>query len=153
MASVHSCESWVRRAARPVPAAGFEGIELWWPFPTSTPDPADVDALVAAITDAGVRLTGLNFHAGDMPGGDRGLDPHRLQHMARLALPDEQALPALTAMPARSSWTSIAMLVAPGSAIAPIAGIRGDSSAITTPSAAFTPCSSLERSRAIFSMS
>lgn len=54
-------------------AAGFDGIELWWPFPTSVPDAADVDALVRAIDDAGVALTGLNFNAGDMPGGDRGL--------------------------------------------------------------------------------
>jgi hydroxypyruvate isomerase len=28
---------------------------------------------VTAISDAGVQLTGLNFFAGDMPGGDRGL--------------------------------------------------------------------------------
>ena len=28
---------------------------------------------VAAVTDAGVQLIGLNFAAGDMPGGDRGL--------------------------------------------------------------------------------
>jgi len=54
-------------------AAGFDGVELWWPFSTSTPDPDEVDTLVRAITDAGVQLTGLNFHAGDMPGGDRGL--------------------------------------------------------------------------------
>ncbi|WP_246005904.1 hydroxypyruvate isomerase family protein [Georgenia muralis] len=54
-------------------AAGFDGIELWWPFPTSVPDADVVDALVRAIDDAGVALTGLNFNAGDMPGGDRGL--------------------------------------------------------------------------------
>src|SRR5690625_794989 len=54
-------------------AAGFDGVELWWPFPTSTPEPDEVDTLVRAITDAGVQLTGLNFNAGDMPGGDRGL--------------------------------------------------------------------------------
>jgi len=54
-------------------AAGFDGVEFWWPFPTSTPEPDEVDAFVRAITDAGVQLTGLNFNAGDMPGGDRGL--------------------------------------------------------------------------------
>lgn len=54
-------------------AAGFDGVEFWWPFPTSTPETDDVDAFVRAITDAGVQLTGLNFNAGDMPGGDRGL--------------------------------------------------------------------------------
>ncbi|MFY0406400.1 hydroxypyruvate isomerase family protein [Solicola sp. PLA-1-18] len=61
--------------ARPAAArdAGFEAIELWWPFPTAVPTDAEADALVRAVQDAGVRLVGLNFLAGDMPGGDRGL--------------------------------------------------------------------------------
>lgn len=54
-------------------AAGFDGVEFWWPFATSTPAQDEVDAFVGAIRDAGVELTGLNFNAGDMPGGDRGL--------------------------------------------------------------------------------
>lgn len=54
-------------------AAGFGGVEFWWPFASATPDAAEVDAFVAAIEAAGVRLTGLNFVAGDMPAGDRGL--------------------------------------------------------------------------------
>jgi len=54
-------------------AAGFDGIELWWPFSEAVPVDADVDRLVAAVEDAGVQLVGLNFAAGDMPGGDRGL--------------------------------------------------------------------------------
>jgi hydroxypyruvate isomerase len=54
-------------------AAGFEAVEFWWPFPTATPGDADIDAFVGAIEAAGVRLTGLNFAAGDMPAGDRGL--------------------------------------------------------------------------------
>lgn len=54
-------------------AAGFDAVEFWWPFSTSVPLDNDVDAFIAAIRDAGVRLSGLNFHAGDMPGGDRGL--------------------------------------------------------------------------------
>lgn len=53
--------------------AGFGAVEFWWPFPTATPSDADVDRFVAAVQDAGVRLVGLNFAAGDMPGGDRGL--------------------------------------------------------------------------------
>jgi hydroxypyruvate isomerase len=51
-------------------AAGFDAVEFWWPFTSTGPD---VDAFVTAIEDAGVRLTGLNFAAGDMPAGDRGL--------------------------------------------------------------------------------
>src|SRR3712207_9542614 len=39
----------------------------------SVPSDSDVDAFVRAVRDAGVRLVGLNFCAGDMPGGDRGL--------------------------------------------------------------------------------
>jgi hydroxypyruvate isomerase len=54
-------------------AAGFDAVEFWWPFPEAVPADADVDAFVAAIRDAGVSLAGLNFAAGDMPGGDRGL--------------------------------------------------------------------------------
>jgi len=54
-------------------AAGFDAVEFWWPFDSATPAQADVDAFVSAIQDAGVQLSGLNFFAGDMPGGDRGL--------------------------------------------------------------------------------
>lgn len=53
--------------------AGFDAVEFWWPFPTSVPKDAEVDAFEKAISDAGVRLTGLNFAAGDMAVGDRGL--------------------------------------------------------------------------------
>jgi hydroxypyruvate isomerase len=54
-------------------AAGFDAVEFWWPFGTSVPADADVDAFESAIRDAGVQLTGLNFNGGDLPGGDRGL--------------------------------------------------------------------------------
>ncbi|MGC0418732.1 hydroxypyruvate isomerase family protein [Embleya sp. AB8] len=54
-------------------AAGFTEIELWWPFAGPTPADAELDALSRAIRDAGVDLVGLNFDAGDMPAGDRGL--------------------------------------------------------------------------------
>ncbi|GAB3856933.1 TIM barrel protein [Nocardioides maradonensis] len=54
-------------------AAGFDGVEFWWPFADAVPSDAEVDAFVAAIEDAGVQLVGLNFAAGDMPAGDRGL--------------------------------------------------------------------------------
>ena len=54
-------------------AAGFDAVEFWWPFATAVPADAEVDAFITAVTDAGVQLIGLNFFAGDMPGGDRGL--------------------------------------------------------------------------------
>ncbi|MEV4644450.1 TIM barrel protein [Saccharopolyspora sp. NPDC049357] len=53
--------------------AGFDAVEFWWPFDTAVPAQRDVDAFVRAVEDAGVRLVGLNFFAGNMPGGDRGL--------------------------------------------------------------------------------
>jgi hydroxypyruvate isomerase len=54
-------------------AAGFDAVEMWWPFDGPVPADTDLDALVRAITDAGVQLVGLNFDAGHMPSGDRGL--------------------------------------------------------------------------------
>jgi hydroxypyruvate isomerase len=54
-------------------AAGFDAVEFWWPFAEAVPADRDVDAFVNAVRDAGVQLSGLNFFAGDMPAGDRGL--------------------------------------------------------------------------------
>jgi hydroxypyruvate isomerase len=54
-------------------AAGFDAVELWWPFAEAVPAGRDVEALVRAVSDAGVQLVGLNFAAGDMASGDRGL--------------------------------------------------------------------------------
>ena len=53
--------------------AGFDAVEFWWPWPAAVPSDAEVQRFVDAVTDAGVQLVGLNFFAGDMPGGDRGL--------------------------------------------------------------------------------
>jgi hydroxypyruvate isomerase len=62
-------EAGLRAAAR----AGFDAVESWWPFPAAVPGDAEVDAFVTAVQDAGVRLVQLNFPAGDMGAGDRGL--------------------------------------------------------------------------------
>ena len=55
--------------------AGFSGVEFWWP------SGEDLDAVEAAIKDAGLQVPLFNFDAGDMPNGDRGLlsDPERQQ--------------------------------------------------------------------------
>lgn len=42
-------------------------------LPVRVPPDQQVDQFVAAVRDAGVQLVGLNFAAGDMPAGDRGL--------------------------------------------------------------------------------
>lgn len=67
--------------ARPEAArsAGFDAVEFWWPFAEPVPADRDVDAFTGALNDAGVQLVLLNFAAGDMAAGDRGLvcDPAR----------------------------------------------------------------------------
>ncbi len=55
-------------------AAGFDAVEFWWPWPGDpVPDDRLVEAFVASVTDAGVRLVALNFFAGDLPGQDAGV--------------------------------------------------------------------------------
>lgn len=60
---------------RPAAAAeaGFTAVEMWWPFDGPTPSDRDLRALQSAIEDAGVQLVALNFDAGDMANGDRGM--------------------------------------------------------------------------------
>ncbi|MGR6922386.1 hydroxypyruvate isomerase family protein [[Actinomadura] parvosata] len=60
---------------RPAAAAkcGFDAVELWWPFDSPDPGGAALAELRQAVEDAGVRLVGLNFDAGDMAAGERGL--------------------------------------------------------------------------------
>jgi hydroxypyruvate isomerase len=48
-------------------AAGFRAVEMWWPRGE------DIDAVRAAAEGSGCELVLLNFDAGDMPAGDRGL--------------------------------------------------------------------------------
>ena len=61
--------------ARPAAAkaAGFDGVEFWWPWDEMVPSDRQADAFVAALADAGVQLVSLNFHTGDMAAGERGL--------------------------------------------------------------------------------
>jgi len=63
-------------------SAGFDAIEFWWPWPEQpVPPDAALDAFVRAVRDAGVRLIGLNFFAGDLAGPDAGV----------LSIPDRSA--------------------------------------------------------------
>jgi len=54
-------------------SAGFGAVEFWWPFADPVPGDAAVDAFAGAVGDAGVRLVGLNFFAGDLAGPDCGV--------------------------------------------------------------------------------
>src|SRR5262245_5818936 len=62
-------------------AAGFDAVEFWWPWERTVPADAEADAFVAAVRDAGVALVSLNFHAGEMAAGERGI----VSHPARVA--------------------------------------------------------------------
>lgn len=61
--------------ARPGAAAacGFDAAELWWPFTAPDPGHQELDDLAEALGEAGLSLVGLNFDAGDMAAGARGL--------------------------------------------------------------------------------
>ena len=54
-------------------AAGFEAVEFWWPFAGPVPRQTEIDAFTRSVRDAGVRLVGLNFFAGDLAGPDCGV--------------------------------------------------------------------------------
>lgn len=54
-------------------AAGFDGVEFWWPWEAMVPPDREADTFVSAIANAGVELVSLNFHSGDMAAGERGL--------------------------------------------------------------------------------
>jgi len=57
------------RAAR----AGFDAVELWWPGDVAA------ESIPDRVATAGLQLALINFDAGNMPAGDRGLaaDPRR----------------------------------------------------------------------------
>ena len=57
-------------------ACGFRGVEFWWPWPEAVPSDREADAFVGSILEAGVQLVGLNFHAGDLARGERGIVSH-----------------------------------------------------------------------------
>ncbi|WP_326834172.1 TIM barrel protein [Amycolatopsis rhabdoformis] len=86
-------------------AAGFTAVETWWPWPVAVPSAEEVDAFVAAISAAGVELTGLNLFAGDMPGGERGIvsNPLRREEFAAnldlvVAIAERTGCPAFNAL-------------------------------------------------------
>ena len=80
-------------------AAGFGAVEFWWP------SGEDLNDVRAAVGDAGLDVVLINFDAGDMPAGDRGLlsDPERAQRFrdnvpVALALAESLDCPRLNAL-------------------------------------------------------
>lgn len=127
--------------ARPaaVAAAGFDAVEFWWPFATATPAQVEIDAFVEAIQAAGVQLTGLNFFAGDMPAGDRGLvswpgreDEFRANVEVVVAIGERLGTTAFNALygnridgadPQAQDDLAVANLATAGAAVAKIGGV------------------------------
>ena len=62
-------------------AAGFDAVEMWWPFEDLVPAAADVDRLVQSFGEAGVALVSMNLTLGDVNAGQHGL----------VALPSERS--------------------------------------------------------------
>jgi len=62
----------LRRAAA-ARSAGFDAVELWWPFADPVPPESALENLAESLDEAGVRLVALNFDGGDMARGERGL--------------------------------------------------------------------------------
>jgi hydroxypyruvate isomerase len=60
-------------------AAGFGTAECWWPFATAAPPRAEVGSFLSAVARSGLDLVNVNFFAGDMADGERGV----LSHPAR----------------------------------------------------------------------
>jgi hydroxypyruvate isomerase len=57
-------------------SAGFAAAECWWPFATAAPQQAEVDAFLSAVARSGLELVNVNFFAGDMAAGERGVLSH-----------------------------------------------------------------------------
>jgi hydroxypyruvate isomerase len=53
-------------------AAGFDAVEVWWPFATPTPSAREIGRFETALRAAGTQLVAINLHEGDPLGGDRG---------------------------------------------------------------------------------
>ena len=66
----------VERRPAAAKAAGFGGVEFWWPWEAVAPSDAAADAFTSSVNDAGVELVSLNFHTGDMAAGERGIVSH-----------------------------------------------------------------------------
>jgi hydroxypyruvate isomerase len=56
--------------------AGFTLTESWWPFAVPDPSPDDLNDFVRTVSSAGVSLSALNFYAGNIPDGERGVASH-----------------------------------------------------------------------------
>ena len=54
-------------------AAGFDAVEMWWPFEDLVPSAGDVDRLGDSFGEAGVDLISMNLALGRADAGQHGL--------------------------------------------------------------------------------
>jgi hydroxypyruvate isomerase len=57
-------------------SAGFTAVECWWPFATAAPPRSEIDSFLSAVDRSGLELVGVNFFAGNMAAGERGVLSH-----------------------------------------------------------------------------
>lgn len=62
-------------------SAGFDAVEMWWPFEQPDPPREDLAGLASEIRSAGLKLALLNLDGGDLGSGERGIlsHPHAAQ--------------------------------------------------------------------------
>jgi hydroxypyruvate isomerase len=53
--------------------AGFDAVEMWWPFAQDVPPDSEVESLVEAISASGLALVAFNMTTGDAAAGEHGL--------------------------------------------------------------------------------
>jgi hydroxypyruvate isomerase len=53
--------------------AGFDAVEMWWPFAQDLPPDAEVEDLVETISASGLALVAMNMTTGNAAAGEHGL--------------------------------------------------------------------------------
>ena len=71
----------LRERLRAAAQAGFDAVEMWWPFEVDVPPAAEVDDLVEAVAASGLQLVGFNMTTGNAAAGEHGLVSLPGQHL------------------------------------------------------------------------
>ncbi|MDG4807190.1 TIM barrel protein [Micromonospora sp. WMMD1120] len=61
---------------RSAASAGFDVVEMWWPFEQPDPPREELASLASEIRSAGLKLALLNLDGGDLGSGERGILSH-----------------------------------------------------------------------------
>jgi hydroxypyruvate isomerase len=78
----------IHQRLRAAAEAGFDRVEMWWPFSSAVPDRHEVEELIAALRRDELQLVAMNLFAGDMAAGDRGVLSHpKSRELFRMHVP------------------------------------------------------------------